>query len=415
MAAMEFSLGFDLDEMVDDTLADTCTLFDDNCFSSVAQVVPGKSPFHESDSGVSDLTGASPSRETEIMLDEIIDNKQFTPFGFQEDMTEQDNNLIKYLQQDGDVDVDGDSDIEKLLANEQCFKENEHDMLSVNMRAQTPVRQRRVGCHTAGSAVGPVTRHQTAMQNHRVSSDSSHSSDHESELDKAVSVIGDEFSDTGDDDDFLPRSSKSKKPRGSVRVTKPGTTLARKEPKSLPNIRCVETEPTQSGVASVKVLQVVRTSSGQHTADEVVRALEDRNRKNAEQAKINRQKKKAYVSGLEQTVEETQARADNLQKRLQEVETERDSWKKEVEYLKAVLANQSALAGLLKNIPHVEGVTLSSSFSSQKRSAEMDHSYTPSSKKQCTQPLSSAGVCLHVDSDKVSLEFCHHCAQNAKL
>ena len=52
---------------------------------------------------------------------------------------------------------------------------------------------------------------------------------------------------------------------------------------------------------------------------------------------------------------------------------------------------------------------------SRKRVAELDHSYTPGSpaKRMCSPKSSAAGVCLHVDSDSVSLEFCHHCADMA--
>lgn len=419
--ALEFPLGFDLDEMVDDSLADTCTLFDDNYMSSIAQVqLPEKSPFHESDSGVSDITGVSsgsPQREADTMLSELVDNKPFTPFGFHEDVDEPNGDLMKYLQQQEQIDVTGcDTDIDVLLSR---TVENGHvslPMSSENMNNQKTVRQRRGFCESASGTAAVLTRKRAGRHGY-VSSDSSLASDYDFELDKDVPAIDDDSTDfdaveTGDDDEYRPMSFEPKRPKGSVRIQKPGTPVPR-QPKSLSNIRCVATDPAQSSVASVKVLQVVRATAGQNTADEVVKALEDRNRKNAEAARVNRQRKKAYIQGLEGKLAEANAHAEQLQKRLQVAEAERESWKKENEYLKAVLANQSALAGLLKNIPGTKGVSLSSSVLSSKRSAEMDHSYTPN-KKQCSRSLSTAGVCLHVDNDNVSLEFCHHCAQKAK-
>lgn len=406
MASAKFF--FDVDEMVEDSLAGTCTLFDDNYMSSIAQVEfpADKSPFHESDSGVSDITGIygnSPLRETDVMLDELVDNKQFKPFGH-EDREDDDKDLLEYLRPD-DVDLGADADIQRQLDNSGCFKENDlHTLL--NGVTTTADAQSRMRCKPVGGMAGPVTRRRKAAVLEQAFSPS-HSIHSAKELFKAVVTTDESDVDIDADEDFVINTPSSKRTKGSVRITKPGMLIPK------PNIQRVTTDSALPAGTSVKVLHVVHTSSGENGADEVFKVLEDRNRKNAEQAKLNRQRKKVYVQSLEKTVKESQGHVDMLQKRLEAETAEKDSLKQEVEYLKAVLANQSALAGLLKNIPSVGGVNLSSSFMSQKRSAEMDHSYTPN-KKQCSQPLTSAGVCLHVDDDNVSLEFCYHCAKKAR-
>ena len=143
----------------------------------------------------------------------------------------------------------------------------------------------------------------------------------------------------------------------------------------------------------------------------------ERNKKNAIQAKINRQKKKAYVEDLESKVSTLARENDSLKKESKKLVKEKSSLEEEVAYLRSVLANQSALSGLLKNIENVQNVRLTSSFS-RKRSADLDHDYgeKPTVKKprRSVVPAVSGGVCLHVDKNDVSIEFCHHCAKRSK-
>ena len=140
----------------------------------------------------------------------------------------------------------------------------------------------------------------------------------------------------------------------------------------------------------------------------------ERNRKNAIQARLNRQKKKAYVEDLETKVSSLARENESLKKESKKLAKDKNSLEEEVAYLRSVLANQSALSGLLKNIENVQNVRLTSSFS-RKRSADLDHDYgeKPAVKKpkRSAVPVVSGGVCLHVDKNDVSIEFCHHCAK----
>ncbi|KAI8519446.1 hypothetical protein Bbelb_027030 [Branchiostoma belcheri] len=142
---------------------------------------------------------------------------------------------------------------------------------------------------------------------------------------------------------------------------------------------------------------------------------EDTNQKkrNAESARQNRLKKKLYLQDLEGRVDNLQKENTSLKKEKNKMETTIASLEEELEYLKSVLANQSTLSNLLKNIDATEGVSLSTSFpSNQKRKAgEKDHDYSKGKKRRHTD--NSGGVCLHVNKDQVSLEFCSKCAHMA--
>ena len=166
---------------------------------------------------------------------------------------------------------------------------------------------------------------------------------------------------------------------------------------------------------AVKVVKVVKTAAQtkQEIDNELLQALDDRNKKNAVQAKINREKKKAYVKGLEEEIEELKCENFTLQENNRKITNERNELQEEVEYLKSVLANQSALSGLLKNIGNVENVRLSSSLR-RKRGADLDHDYHNTAKVAKLTGKKTAGICLHVDQGNVSLEFCSKCATMAK-
>ena len=418
-------LPFDLDSLVDESLTNTCTLYDENnCLSSIVQVQKTQSqatsPFHESDSGVSEVSGfcggGSPVGEPVTMLDEMLDNitpRSFLVEGANTDNADQNEQLLRYQENRNDCQS-GSETVDCSAANIGT----EHDpadtdgLLSYRQTRSKFAALSKPGKHLndAKGSTAPAKRgtpqivrrgHQsrnTGMSPASVSSDAKRS-----------------FlqSSSGDDDDSeievtdseCAYGSAKNKPKGSVRVNQPGSILPS---------TCSSSTNNNCSVTSVKVLRIVKSGDNTNTENDVVKALEERNRKNAEMAKINRMKKKAYIGNLEKEVEDGRKRIDQLEALLNDAEEERDSCKREVQYLKSVLANQSALAGLLKNIPHVSGVTLSSSVS-RKRVAELEHSYTPGflAKRMCSSKSSAAGVCLHVDSDSVSLEFCHHCADMA--
>lgn len=145
-------------------------------------------------------------------------------------------------------------------------------------------------------------------------------------------------------------------------------------------------------------------------------ALLERNRRNAEAARLNRIKRKAYVEGLER--ERAVLKAENLvyKTKCTELKATVRQLQRETQYLRSVLANQSVLASLIENIAEVEGVKLSSSImNSRKRPHTSSDDAQPSQSKKGKRdtPASSGGVCLHVSKDVVSLEFCAECSHQA--
>ncbi|ELT91634.1 hypothetical protein CAPTEDRAFT_162888, partial [Capitella teleta] len=102
-----------------------------------------------------------------------------------------------------------------------------------------------------------------------------------------------------------------------------------------------------------------------------------------------------------------------LKKDVDSLQSDKQSLREEVSYLKSVLANQSTLSTLLKNIPHADGVRLSSSFGAERRLDDHDYG-KPAKRRRFFEAAPSGGVCLHVrDGSNVSLEFCAHCSKVA--
>uniref|UniRef100_A0A1A8BGF4 CREB/ATF bZIP transcription factor n=1 Tax=Nothobranchius kadleci TaxID=1051664 RepID=A0A1A8BGF4_NOTKA len=134
--------------------------------------------------------------------------------------------------------------------------------------------------------------------------------------------------------------------------------------------------------------------------------------KNAIAARLNRLKKKEYVSSLEKqvgllSVENTGLKQENSQltKRVEELEDE-------TRYLRAVLANESMLAQLLSRLSGVNGMKLSSSLFQGPDSNDHDYAL-PRKRARVVEKQTSGGVCLHVDKNHVSVEFCTKCAESA--
>jgi len=86
------------------------------------------------------------------------------------------------------------------------------------------------------------------------------------------------------------------------------------------------------------------------------------NSRQAVAARENRQKKKQYLSGLEASVQKFSEENEQLKKQDAEQKQLIAELKEEVMYLKSVIANESALSALLKNIQNTDGVKLSASL-----------------------------------------------------
>lgn len=232
-------------------------------------------------------------------------------------------------------------------------------------------------------------------------------------------------SDDSNDPEYVPerRIIQSKPVRGMGKavvpqaniISAPSNQVAKQDIRILQATAC-NSKATRSNVTppAVKVVKVIKTAATSKTDvdNELLKALDERNKKNAIQAKVNREKKKAYVKSLEDEIEELKSENATLKKDNEKYVRENKDLIEEVEYLRSVLANESALAGILKNIGNVENVKLSSSVI-RKRNAGFDHDYSgvPSKRARTTK---TAGVCVHVDEGTVSLEFCSKCASMSK-
>lgn len=169
--------------------------------------------------------------------------------------------------------------------------------------------------------------------------------------------------------------------------------------------------------------------------DEAV--LLEKNRKNAIAARENRQKKKTYLQNLEKEAAKLREENTSLKNHAKEQQSTIEKFAEEVDYLKSVIANQSTISLLLKNITNTPGISFSSSLVSnaspqpgkgtkveeeevenrryitRKRSAAETSCVNKSSKKARARPSTTdrrgGGVCLHVQQDRVSLELCAQC------
>lgn len=154
-----------------------------------------------------------------------------------------------------------------------------------------------------------------------------------------------------------------------------------------------------------RVLSASKSKNRQNQSSQMIN-------KNAIAARLNRLRKKEYVSSLEKKVgilstENNVLKQENSQltKRVEELEDE-------TRYLRAVLANESMLAQLLSRLSGVNGMKLSSSLFQGIDSNDHDYAL-PRKRVKVEEKETSGGVCLHVDKNHVSVEFCTKCAESA--
>lgn len=136
--------------------------------------------------------------------------------------------------------------------------------------------------------------------------------------------------------------------------------------------------------------------------------------KNAIAARLNRIKKKEYVSSLEKKVNGLSSENNSLKQENSQLTKRVEELEDETRYLRAVLANESMLAQLLGRLSGVNGMKLSSSLF-QGATDSCDHDYALPRKRAKVEEKgeTSGGVCLHVDRNHVSVEFCPKCAERA--
>lgn len=148
----------------------------------------------------------------------------------------------------------------------------------------------------------------------------------------------------------------------------------------------------------------------------------------AEKAKAQRAKKKKYVEELQDTITQLNTDKAGLQQVTMQLTEKIENLREEVSYLKGVIANQSELAAILRTVSNTPGIEISCSALQDnecsgkvnKRKSDLS-SETESnvdgknSKKRKTngEVNGKAGVCVHVQSGKVSVEFCAECSKKA--
>lgn len=140
-----------------------------------------------------------------------------------------------------------------------------------------------------------------------------------------------------------------------------------------------------------------------------------KNRRNAIAAKKNRERKKAQFNALEREVEELRAENNSYKKRCAALESGILTLNKDLEYYKAVLANESVLSKLLQNIPNVSGIHLTSSLGKRQNGTAFERPAKVAKSSNGQFNPTTGGVCLHVAKDNISLEFCSKCSNQAAI
>ncbi|CAH0775235.1 unnamed protein product [Bemisia tabaci] len=165
--------------------------------------------------------------------------------------------------------------------------------------------------------------------------------------------------------------------------------------------------------------------------EELSRASHKHQSKNAINARINRIKKKKYMQSLEESLDAYKNECKRWQAEYRQKSSEVQVLQKEVEYLKAVLRNESKLGAIVKNLKscgtpvqppmdvdftneHLFPLELKESFEESSLfslpTIEVEDSATvdPDSSSR----LDDIGICLHVSTvSGISMEFCSHCAK----
>lgn len=154
----------------------------------------------------------------------------------------------------------------------------------------------------------------------------------------------------------------------------------------------------------------------------------------AEKAKEQRQRKKKFVQELQDTIEELKQEKAGLQQVNTRLNDKIGSLKEEISYLKGVIANQSELAKILRTVADIPGISINCSVLKNDQGElgkNNKRKYVPAGKKGVNlsdentkkrrmnvevngELENNAGVCVHVQSGKVSLEFCPECSKKAK-
>lgn len=120
----------------------------------------------------------------------------------------------------------------------------------------------------------------------------------------------------------------------------------------------------------------------------------ERCRRNAINAKRNREQKKAQLAELERTVESVSRERDQLAGENESLREAKMKLEQQVKHLSNILKNQSKLSEVISKL----GMT-SVVLGEMTTSAE--------------EEVVSSGMCLHVNGDETTIEYCSYCAKKA--
>ncbi len=170
------------------------------------------------------------------------------------------------------------------------------------------------------------------------------------------------------------------------------------------------------------------------------------NNKNALMARLNRERKKRYLDNLESEVKLLRKENKEFANENKELKIQFEKCREEIAYLKGVIANESMLSSVIKavssvpsinfsgtvdtegireenfdngtdlNVENTSAVCFEKTANSRKRKGNERSIHVM--KKQKSLQVSSdekRGICLHVNKENVSIEFCHHCSTHAKM
>ncbi|XP_063807422.1 CREB/ATF bZIP transcription factor [Pseudophryne corroboree] len=189
---------------------------------------------------------------------------------------------------------------------------------------------------------------------------------------------------------------------------------------STPNMAASTTTPKMAAAFSSTINNMTASSHNTTTtADQPGRRRGGPSNRNALAARLNRLRRKEYVSGLEVRVARLAGENARLERERETLGARVRELEEESRYLRAVLANDTSLCQLLGRLTGLGGVRMSTSlFLKPRPPRPADHDYAlPRAEEGEPQeggaPSAGGGVCLHVDQDKVSVEFCPACSRRA--
>lgn len=142
------------------------------------------------------------------------------------------------------------------------------------------------------------------------------------------------------------------------------------------------------------------------------RRMPTSNSKNAVAARMNRIKQKQYVKDLEQKMSRLKREMRATKRELREREKKWASSRRQVAYLRGMIANSHQIGSLLRNIrwrnivPQEDRVDNNCHPIEEPLQDDEDRAWYNGINPSTTE----VGVCLHVSNRRVSVEFCDECS-----